>query len=419
MARPARLLVSGFCLVLAASLAVTAQAPARPVVPDNVRGLWVPRTALASPESIAAVVQVAERGGFNTLLVQVRGRGEAFYRSDVEPRATDLDRQPDDFDPLATAVDLAHRAGLQIHAWVNVNLVANGTTLPRSRSHVASLHPEWLMVPKALAVTLAATTARSPAYLGTLARWTRGASERVEGLYLSPLVPGAQDHTANVVKELVERYSVDGVHFDYIRYPGADFDYGPAALTAFRSAMAASRSSAERQRLDRAAVSDPAAWADALAPDWAAFRRDRLTALLRRLQGIVRAARPAAIVSAAVVPSAAVARDERLQDWSAWARAGYLDVVCPMIYTTDAAEFASLAAGIEAELAEKPFWAGIGAWRLPVAQTIEHVRLARRARAAGILLFSSEQFTASGAPASALSALRPVLLEPPVPGTSR
>jgi hypothetical protein len=90
-----------------------------------------------------------------------------------------------------------------------------------------------------------------------------------------------------------------------------------------------------------------------------------------------------------------------------------------MIYTTDAEEFAALAAGIDAELGDKPFWAGIGAWKLPIAQTIEHVRLARRARAAGILLFSSEQFAAAGAPASALSVLRPVLLESPTAGTSR
>jgi uncharacterized lipoprotein YddW (UPF0748 family) len=419
MRRPVRLLVCGLWLVLAVSAAVTAQRPARAAALENVRGLWVPRTALASADSIAAVIQVAERGGFNTLLVQVRGRGEAFYRSQIDPRATELDRQPDDFDPLARAVDLAHRAGLQVHAWVNVNLVASGSTLPRSRAHVASLHPEWLMVPRALATSIASITPRSPAYLGSLARWTRGASDRVEGLYLSPIAPAAQEYTASVVKELVEQYAVDGVHFDYIRYPAADFDYSPAALSAFRSAVAPARSAAERQRLDRAAVADPSAWADALAPEWAAFRRDRLTALVRRLQGIVRTARPAAVVSAAVVPSATAARDERLQDWSAWARAGYLDVVCPMIYTTDPAEFAALAAGIDAELGDKPFWAGIGAWKLPVAQTIEHVRLARRARAAGILVFSSEQFAAAGAPASALSALRPVLLESPTAGTSR
>jgi uncharacterized lipoprotein YddW (UPF0748 family) len=387
-------------------------------VPENVRGLWVTRTALASPESIANVVRTAETGGFNTLLVQVRGRGEAFYKSAIEPRATDLDRQPDTFDPLATAIELGHRAGLQVHAWVNIDLVASGTTLPRSRGHIASTHPEWLMVPRPLATALHHVTPRSPGYLGTLARWTHAQSAQVEGLYLSPITAEAQDYSASVIKEIVEKYSVDGIHFDYIRYPNAEFDYSPSALALFRLAVAPKVSAAERQRLDRAATSDVTAWADALASDWAAFRRDRLTQLARRLSGVVRAARPSALVSAAVVPGAAEARDGRLQDWLLWARTGYLDVVCPMIYTTDASEFTTKVQAIDAELGEIPFWAGIGAYRLAVAQTIEHVRLARRAHAAGILLFSYDQLSAS-VDSGGLAALRPVLLEAPagnIPG---
>jgi len=414
MRRVSRLLAWFVCLLLtlgAPLVARRAQRAPRPIVPENVRGLWVPRAALASPDSIAAVVAAAESGGFDTLLVQVRGRGEALYQSAIEPRASELDRQPNTFDPLATAIDLARRAGLRVHAWVNVNLVASGTTLPRSREHIASTHPEWLMVPRALSTTLRSITPHSPAYLGTLARWTRSASAQVEGLYLSPVSSGAQEHTASVLRELVQRYELDGVHFDYIRYPNVDFDYSPAALAEFRAAVAPSRTLAERQRLDGAAAGDPAGWTDALAPEWAAFRRDRLTLLARRLHAVVRASRPDAVVSAAVVPGATEARDGRFQDWGAWARAGYLDVLCPMIYTTDATEFGSLAATVGTELGGTPFWAGIGAFRLPVIQTIEHVRLARRAHAAGVLLFSYDQLAAAGTPPAELAALRPVLLE--------
>jgi uncharacterized lipoprotein YddW (UPF0748 family) len=370
----------------------------------------VPRTALASADGIAATVRSALAGGFDTLLVQVRGRGEAFYRSALEPRATDLDRQPDDFDPLATMLDLAHRAGLKVHAWVNVNLVASGTYLPRSREHVAWSHPEWLMVPRPLAAALRKVTPRSPAYLGALARWTRASSSSVEGLYLSPISRDSQDYTVSVVRELVERYPVDGLHLDYVRYPGVDFDYSAAAIAEFRASVAAALPSADRQRLDRAATSDPAAWPDALAHDWAAFRRERLTSLVRRIHGAVRTARPAAIVSAAVFPVLVTARDTKYQDWINWARAGLLDVACPMIYTSDAAEFAAQAGEISTALGTVPFWAGIGAYKLAMSQTIEHVRLARRAQAAGILIFSSEQPAGTGNPAD-LSVLRPVLLE--------
>ncbi len=192
----------------------------------------------------------------------------------------------------------------------------------------------------------------------------------------------------SVVREIVERYPIDGLHLDYVRYPNVDFDYSPGALAEFRATLAPSVPVAERQRLDRAAVTDPAAWPDALAPEWATFRRDRLTSLIRRIHGVVRTARPAIVLSAAVFPSPGGARDARLQDWVNWARAGWLDVVCPMIYTTDANEFSTLATEINAALGVVPFWAGIGAYRLAMSQTIEHVRLARRAQAAGVLLFS-------------------------------
>ena len=145
-------------------------------------------------------------------------------------------------------------------------------------------------------------SAQSPADVRTLAAWTRKASETVEGLYLSPISDDSQTYTTAVVRDLVERYPLDGVHLDYIRYPGAAFDYGAPTLAAFRAAVAPARPAAEQQQLDRAAVKNPAAWADGLPAEFAAFRRDRLTALVRRLQAAVRAARPQAIVSAAVVP---------------------------------------------------------------------------------------------------------------------
>src|SRR5262245_19867224 len=79
----------------------------------EVRALWVLRSSLTSPAAIASLVKTAHDQAFNTLLVQVRGRGDAYYASALEPRAADLARQPSSFDPLATAIDQAHAAGLR------------------------------------------------------------------------------------------------------------------------------------------------------------------------------------------------------------------------------------------------------------------------------------------------------------------
>ena len=121
---------------------------------DDVRALWVTRATLGSPGAVTRMVAAARASGFNTLLVQVRGRGDAYYRSRFEPRAAELAAQPE-FDPLAATIAQAHGAGLQVHAWVAVNLVSSAATLPSSRDHIVYRNPEWLMVPRALAEDLA------------------------------------------------------------------------------------------------------------------------------------------------------------------------------------------------------------------------------------------------------------------------
>src|SRR6185436_21134213 len=110
-------IVIGVCASLGSSTRTIA---ASDVSSSETRALWVQRGSLASPQSIATLVKSAREHGFNTLLVQVRGRGDAYYLGGIEPRAAELLRQRDDFDPLATVVETGHAAGLRIHAWINV-----------------------------------------------------------------------------------------------------------------------------------------------------------------------------------------------------------------------------------------------------------------------------------------------------------
>ena len=213
------------------------------------RALWVTRSSLVSPERVAAMVRSAAASGFNTLLVQVRGRGDAYFPSRVEPRAQALAGQPLSFDPLASTLALSRARRLRVHAWVNVNLTSSGAELPTSREHVVYEHPEWLMVPRALALELGRIDPRSPEYVGRLARWTRALPAEVEGLYSSPVHAGAVDRLVSVVDELVSNYALDGLHLDYARYPSASFDYSRGALGAFRTQIDGELSGAERLRL--------------------------------------------------------------------------------------------------------------------------------------------------------------------------
>ncbi len=398
--------------VLVACPSATPPAAARAAArADEVRGLWVLRSTLGSAKSIQQMVDTARQAGFNTLLVQVRGRGDAYYNGRIDPRAAELEDEPANFDPLALTLTTAHAAGLKVHAWVNVDLVSSATQLPRARTHVVARHPEWLMVPRAIANALRTVPTDAPNYVGQIARNARAQSDTVEGLYLSPVAPASREYTVSVINDIASRYAIDGLHLDYLRYPSEQFDYSAATIAAFRADVLARTSTADREKLDRLAISSITAWPDALPEAWAQFRRDRLTQLAASLRATALAARPGIVVSAAVAPNAEEARQGRLQDWREWARAGLLDAIAPMIYTPDAAEFATALTRMKTDAGPTPVWAGIGAYKLSPARTNENVRAVRKAGVAGVLLFSYDSLSGGDAAPNYFSLIRPTLLE--------
>ena len=376
-----------------AGVPLGAQDRLRPSTSGEVRALWVLRTSLTTPERVAALVQSAREHGFNTLLVQVRGRGDAYFRGGIEPLAADLLRQPERFDPLAAVLAAGHAAGLQIHAWVNVNLISSAADLPVSRDHIVSRRPAWLMVPRDLARELAAIDPDSPAYVGKLARWTRAQSAEVEGLYASPVIPDAAAHTEAVVGDLARRYRLDGIHFDYARYPNERFDYSRDAIAEFRAHVRPRLADTVRRTIEAEEADDLLAYPDALPAEWREFRVARMTALMRRLRAAVKEARPAALVTAATAPDLREAAERRLQDWRHWLESGLIDAVCPMAYTLEPAQFAEQIAAAREAAGSSAVWAGIGAYRLSPAQTIANIHTARRLGADGVALFSYDSLT--------------------------
>jgi len=390
--------------VLALSHAVLRGSTHRQEASTEVRALWVTRTTLASPAAIAQMVKAAQSGGFNTLLVQVRGRGDAYYKSALEPRAGELIARPE-FDPLAETLALAKPAGLKVHAWVNVNLVSSAVDLPSSRQHIIYRQPDWLMVPRELASEMLNVDPRSPAYVGRLARWARARPDEVEGLFASPIHPWAATHIAAVITDIVTRYAVDGVHLDYLRFPNEEFDYSRAALQQFKVAVRPTLSAAEKRRADTQDAIDPLAYPTLYRDRWLSFRQSRLTTLVMRIRTAVKAARPAAVLSAAVVPDLEQATLTRFQDWRTWLDQSLIDVLCPMAYTQNVELFEKQIAAAQDYAGDRPVWAGVGAYRLTPAATLQHIAAARRQRAAGVILFSYEALVTAPNSAASLTAL--------------
>ena len=373
----------GVALALAFTMGKTSVA-----APDEVRALWVQRATLNSSESISRMISTASSNGFNAIFVQIRGRGDAYFNSGIEQRASSLTGTPEGFDPLGETITQARSVGLSVHAWVVVNLVSSATDLPASSDHVIYQHPNWLMVPRALAPELMKINFNSPEYLGLLTRWTRANAENIEGLYLSPMHPDALTYTTQVVEDLVTLYDIDGVHLDYVRYPNNNFDYSKYALDRFKAEIQSTISLDERARVDKLESIDPFAYPETFPEQWKQIRMAQLTALVARLSNTIHRIRPSALVSAAVIPDYTDALVNTFQDWRTWVDNGFIDSLCPMAYTIDAEVFATQIKEIRALTPGSQLWAGIGAYRLSPRQTLKNINTAKELGANGIILFS-------------------------------
>ena len=173
----------------------------------EVRAAWVtavygldwPSTQATTPaqaeQQKAELLEILDRlkaANFNTVLFQTRTRGDVLYRSDIEPYNAILTgktgRDPG-YDPLAFAVEECHKRGMECHAWM--------VTIPLGgRKHVASLGKQ-------------SVTRRKPEICVPYKR----------EYFLNPGHPQTKVYLMSLVREVVERYDVDGVHFDYLRYP--------------------------------------------------------------------------------------------------------------------------------------------------------------------------------------------------------
>jgi uncharacterized lipoprotein YddW (UPF0748 family) len=359
---------------------------ARPL-PAEVRALWVVRTTLNHPDSVKAMVQRAHDAGFNTLIVQVRGRGDAFYDARWEPRSSSIVAKQG-YDPLALTIKEAHRRGMTVHAWLNTHLLANMDALPTDAQHIYNARPDLLAVPYPLARELYKMDPADPQYRAKIIEYSKTARDRVEGVYMSAAAPETKEHIYSLWMDVLDKYDVDGLNFDYVRYPAPDYEYSRHSLDRFRRWLEPLLAEDVCARFAELAASDPLVHVDSFPAQYDQFRRVQVTELVERIYHGVKKRAPHVLVSADVFANATDAYDKRFQDWQDWLRRGFLDVAALMAYTTETPAFREQIRVAVAAAGPEHVWAGIGAFRNTVESTLEKVAVARELGAKGIVLFS-------------------------------
>lgn len=343
---------------------------------------------MTTPESVREMVRRAKENGFTDLIVQVRGRGDAYYDSHIEPRAEALAGQPLDYDPLALTIDIAHRVGIKVHAWINIYLVANVDALPRSRNHLIYRHPDWVMTPHGIAAELYGMPPESPEYLDRIIKFSRANPKELEGIFVSPANASVKETLFNIWMDVATHYDVDGLHFDYVRYPNPQYDYSRASIDLFRNLMERNLGEDEREALAVEFQRNPLVYVSRFPNNYAQFQRDQVTDLVARIYKGVKRVKPNALISAAVFANEEDAARSRFQDWREWLRMGCLDVVCPMAYTPDTDVFRKQIMTAMNYASGKRVWGGIGAYKQRAEGALEKIQVTRDVGAQGFILFS-------------------------------
>ncbi|WP_291425998.1 family 10 glycosylhydrolase [Deinococcus sp.] len=296
---------------------VPSAVPENPVLPTlppvAVRGLWVDGfgVGLKTRAQAKQTVNDAARLGINTLFVQAIRRGDCLCMKSGLPLATDSDLEKN-YDPLAVVTRLAHDKGIRVIAWASVTGIINVASPSKDPKHVmwshgANSHDSWL------------------------ARRTDGSWQVGSDGWLDAGIPAAADYAAQSVVNLVRYYDIDGVQLDRIRYPdGGNWGYDLKTITRFN---------AEMGKRGRPLPSDPV---------WQQWKRDQVTALVRRIALEVKSLRPGAWMTAATITYGTPPRvgdpdgfrnsqpyNDVLQDWVTWIHEGLIDLNVPMNYKRD------------------------------------------------------------------------------------
>ena len=226
------------------------------------------------------------------VIPEIRQFGDAYYKSSYEPIKQT-------YDGLSGLIYYAHNTTggnpyVEIHAWMVTNRIS--VSASPGATHVMTLHPEWLSL-------------------------TTTGSNNDGSYYLDFGVPDASEYNEKIMMDVVRNYDVDGINMDYIRYNGNTWGYNAIAIARYNGEFGLSGSPVATDNR------------------WEQWRRDNVSAFVKRIYVNAIAVKPNIKISAATAHNGTTgsgclddATSYRFQEWPKWLKEHFLDISYPMIY---------------------------------------------------------------------------------------
>ncbi len=348
----------------------------RAIAQPEIRSIWLDRETIVNAGSQQGLAKIFERfkaAGINTVFVETVNAGYPIYPSAVAPQRNPLTQN---WDPLQASVELGKAYNIEVHAWVwlfaagnqaHNRLVGKPAGYP---GPLISAHPDWAGFDNHGNLIIPGQTKT----------------------FLDPANPEVRQYLFDLLGEIASRYDVDGIQFDYVRYPFQDpgnnrlFGYGNAARQQFHALTGTDpitlspKNGGDRRK-------------DHLWQQWTNFRTQQISSFVSEASQRLRRQKPNLTISAAVFADDTRKRQQTLQqDWEDWADQGIVDWIVLMSYASTTQRFDELIRPwvMESSYRSTKVIPGIRLLNLPAAIALDQLQLLRDLPTSGYALFAAD-----------------------------
>lgn len=361
--------------LMASNMADEAIQHAIPYKNEELKGVWI-RPVETSPEEIEKTLDKVAAMGVNNILIEGYYHGKTIFPSETLKKYG-VRSQREEFvgwDPLEIWIKGAHARRIKIHIWFE-SFYAGNVPPNLDKQSILAIHPDWANYSK--------RNALSPVPMPH--------STEHNGYFLDPANPQVQRFLFDLVHEISTKYKVDGINFDYVRYPSivaanmpnyelSNWGYTKFARSEFKAVNG----------VDPMNIKYPSPMWD----KWSKYRQDKITQYIKGVKSILG---PKGItVSTVVFPDRQRSLETKMQDWSTWSKNGYVDALTPLILSCDDTVAHIMISDIKNGASpDTPIYAGLFVAYMdgnPV-DLLRQIFLARNIGTKGIILFDYAHLT--------------------------
>ncbi len=273
----------------------------------SIKGLFVIRWELVKDQEVQTIIEKCKKNHLNTIAIQTFARGESIFKNKFFPRFEELKTNKD---ILKILIESAHKNNIKVFSWINVFYSWSQAPFPHKAHHLVFSHPEWFIVDK---------YGEKNIDMSIIELKKRG----LPGYFISPYAMDYEKMLHKYLFTLINNYPIDGIIFDYLRYPSSIFGYeNPAVESFFKKYYITPK--------------DPLTFIlnGNIKLIFSQDRTSQITAFLQKLISDI--SLPCGVC---VMSDSKIAKRFYYQDWETWLSKGIVDFVIPMIYTNDTNNF--------------------------------------------------------------------------------